>query len=87
MGFNIVASASNYEVVNVFGYNDERPYYTQEEIDKFLQLKTAVLLYTTSIQNCKRAIKLFKAARVQVIVVRSKIDKEEPEDLIEQETS
>ena len=51
-------------------------------IDKF-QPKTAVLLYTTFIQCCERAIKLFVAAGVSVIIVRSKVDQEDPEDLDE----
>ena len=76
-GHTTVAITSSYEVVDVYEYNDERPYYTKEQIDEFLALKAAVLLYTGSIQACQRAIELFKAARVKIVVVRNKADQEE----------
>ena len=81
VGHTIVASTSSYELVDVYGYNDEHPYYTKEQIDNFLSLKAAMLLYTGSIQTCQRAIEMFKAARVEIVVVRSKADQEEPADL------
>jgi GTP-binding protein EngB required for normal cell division len=83
MGYTVVNSTTNYDVVDVYGYNDKLPYYTKDQIDKFLALKAVVLLYTGSIQECERAIELFKATRVDVIVVRSKADNLTAEDLIE----
>ena len=83
MGVTTVVTTESYEVVDVYGYNDKRPYYTKEQIDKFLELSAAVVLYTGSIQSCERAIELFKATRVKVIVVRSQADKESEEDLKE----
>ena len=86
MGVTTVVTTESYEIVDVYGYNDNRPYYTKEQIDKFLALEAAVLLYTGSIQSCERAITLFKATRVRVIVVRSQADKESPEDLVQIES-
>ena len=83
MGVTTVVTTESYDVVDVYGYNDKRPYYTKEQIDKFLALTAAVLLYTGSIQACERAIELFRSARVAVIVVRSQVDKESAEDLEE----
>ncbi len=64
-----------------YGHSNEKYLDTKEQIDEFLALKEVVLLYAGNTQACQRAIERFKAACVEIVVVRSKAVKEEPEDL------
>lgn len=75
MGVHKVCQFQNkYQVVDIFGYNDSRPYYSKDEIDTVLEMKVAVFCFETNIKTCARAIKLLNSAGVYVIAVRTKAD-------------
>ena len=82
MGKRVVFHAGGVEVVDTFGYNDGRSYYTAEMAEFFLSVDRVVLAYAEAgIENEIDVLKLISAARCEVAVVHSKCETLSPEDI------
>lgn len=83
MGKRVVFITDGIEVVDTFGYNDGRSYYTAEMAEYFLSVDRVVLAYAGAIENELDALKLVAAARCEVMVVRSKCETLSTDDIKE----
>mmetsp|Transcript_35515 Transcript_35515/g.87332 ORF Transcript_35515/g.87332 Transcript_35515/m.87332 type:complete len:202 (+) Transcript_35515:574-1179(+) len=66
---------------DVFGFNDTEPYEDVKYLNSLVQLHAALLLYSDDILSCRNVLQLFSAGNVPVLLVRSKIDIPQDDEL------
>jgi GTP-binding protein EngB required for normal cell division len=79
----LVADVGDYHVYDAFGFNDGEMYEEAQQITKITSLHAVVLLYSEDLLSHQNVIELFCSADVKVIVLRSKFDKLDPEEIPE----
>ena len=83
MGKEVVCCSGGLEVVDTFGYNDGRSYYTADMAEYFLSVDRVVVAYAESIDGELDVLQLVEAAGCEIMVVRSKCDTLSREDIME----